>query len=308
MATPIMKGIDVSKYQPKVDFNKVKAAGYDFVIIKAGHGQYESQIDSMFESHYKAAKAAGLYVGAYWYCYATTPQGALNEAQVFKKALAGKVFEMPVYYDIEERKTMNTGMSNVSSIATTFCNEMEKAGYFCGIYGGQELAQNCLYDSIRTRYAFWLAQYLKTPRYNGPYGMWQFGVAGATSGNNPTGVTNVPGVPGQCDMDYCYVDYPTQIKAKGMNGMKPDVAPIPTPDPNKNPYVEPTTVLRKGDSGEGVQWLQWELTQSGYYAYDIDGKYGKLTLSGVTGFQLENGLSVDGICGPKTKSKLKDLT
>ena len=50
MATVLMKGIDVSKYQTKVDFNKVKNAGYDFVIIKAGHGQYESQIDPMTNS------------------------------------------------------------------------------------------------------------------------------------------------------------------------------------------------------------------------------------------------------------------
>ena len=305
MATPIMKGIDVSKYQPTVDFRKVKAAGYDFVIIKAGHGQYESQIDPMFEKHYRDAKAAGLYVGAYWYCYTTTPQGALNEAQVFKKAVSGKVFEMPLYYDIEERKTMNTGMSNVSSIATTFCNEMEKAGYFCGIYGGQELAQNCLYDSIRTRYAFWLAQYLKTPRYTGQYGIWQFGVAGASKSNNPTGVVGVPGVSGQCDMDYCYVDYPTWIRQKGMNGLKPTPDVTPTPDPNKNPYPMPTTTVQKGDEGDSVKWLQFELTQSGYYAYDIDGKFGKLTLGGLLGFQFENNLEVDGKCGPKTRAALE---
>ena len=302
MATVLMKGIDVSKYQTNVDFKKVKAAGYDFVIIKAGHGQYESQIDSMFEKHYKAAKEAGLFVGAYWYCYATTVDGAKKEAEVFKKAIAGKVLEMPVYYDVEERKTMNMGKQTVSAMCKTFCTTMEQAGWFCGIYGGQELAQNYLTDDLKNGKAFWLAQYLKTPRYTGQYGMWQFGVAGAKAGNNPTGTKAVPGVPGECDMDYCYVDYPAWIKQKGMNGLKPDVNP--TPDPNANPYPVPTTTVQKGDEGDSVKWLQFELTQSGYYAYDIDGKFGKLTLGGLLGFQFENDLEVDGKCGPKTRQKL----
>ena len=61
------KGIDVSQYQQNVDFKKVKAAGIDYVIIRAGFGKYANQKDPCFESHYKAAKAAGLKVGVYWY-------------------------------------------------------------------------------------------------------------------------------------------------------------------------------------------------------------------------------------------------
>jgi len=304
MATVLMKGIDVSKYQNNVDFKKVKAAGYDFVIIKASYGKYSGQTDSMFENHYKAAKSAGLYVGAYHYSYATTVDDAKKEAEVFKSALAGKVFEMPVYYDVEERKTLNMGRQTVSAICKTFCESLEKAGWFCGIYGGQELAQNYLTDDVKSKYAFWLAQYLKTPRYTGQYGMWQFGVAGAKAGNNPTGAKAVPGVPGECDMDYCYVDYPAWIKSKGMNGLKPDVTPTPNPTPQGNPYPVPSTTVQKGDEGDSVKWLQYELTESGYYAYDIDGKFGKLTLSGLLGFQFENGLEVDGKCGPKTRAAL----
>ena len=65
-----VKGIDVSKWQGEVDFRKVKADGYDFVIISAGYGMYSWQKDSYFETNYKNAKAAGLGVGAYWYSYA----------------------------------------------------------------------------------------------------------------------------------------------------------------------------------------------------------------------------------------------
>jgi GH25 family lysozyme M1 (1,4-beta-N-acetylmuramidase) len=74
-----IKGIDISTYQRNVDFKKLKAAGVNFVILRAGYGNalaYPNQYDDMFESHYKNAKAAGLNVGAYWYLYATTVSGA----------------------------------------------------------------------------------------------------------------------------------------------------------------------------------------------------------------------------------------
>ncbi|HHX57516.1 MAG TPA: glycoside hydrolase, partial [Clostridiales bacterium] len=64
------KGIDISYAQNNVDFAKVKADGFDFVIIRAGYGKFASQKDAMFESHYAGAKAVGLKVGCYWYSYA----------------------------------------------------------------------------------------------------------------------------------------------------------------------------------------------------------------------------------------------
>ena len=61
------RGIDVSAWQGKIDFQKVKQSGIDFVIIRAGYGKVASQKDPYFETNYKNAKAAGLQVGAYWY-------------------------------------------------------------------------------------------------------------------------------------------------------------------------------------------------------------------------------------------------
>ena len=299
MADILAKGIDVSKYQPNVDFNRVRAAGYTFVVLKAGHGKYGKQIDPTFEKHYIAAKAAGLQVGAYWYSYAKTVDDAKKEAEVFIKALSGKKFELPVWSDIEERSTFDTGKNNVSAIATAFCNALEAAKYFCGIYGGQELAEKYLTDSIRTRYAFWLAQYLKTPKYKGNYGMWQYGVAGGSSSINPTGVPSVPGVSGQCDLDYLYVDYFTKIQQKGMNGYSK------TPTITSNPYPAPTVALREGDEGDSVMWMQWYLERKGYYKSTIDGYFNLITLGAVLAFQMKNNLEVDGICGPKTIAALK---
>lgn len=63
-------------------------------------------------------------------------------------------------------------------------------------------------------------------------------------------------------------------------------------------------VMRKGDKGDGVVWLQTELATLGYYAGKIDGSFGKQTLGAVLAYQMEHGLEVDGVCGPKTKAAI----
>ena len=312
MREPIMKGIDVSVYQKGVDYNKVKAAGYDFVIIRAGYGRVASQKDAEFETHYKNAKAAGLHVGAYWYNYAISPEDALTEAKVCAEILKNHQLDMPVWYDIEEQKTFNTGRDNVDKIARTFCEYMESQGYFCGIYGGQHLVENLLYPSTASRFAFWYAQYLTNPRYQGYYGLWQFSIAGASAGNNPFGIPPVPGVSGQCDVDRCYVDYPTMIKSLGLNGYtkqsdqtaEPVVEPE-SPKPQTPTYTEPTRTLKEGDSGDDVKWLQDKLKAKGFYIGDIDGKFNIITLGAVLAFQKKNNLVIDGLVGAKTRNALK---
>lgn len=201
------KGIDVSVYQSKVDYKKVKSAGIDFVIIRAGYGKMLSQKDPMFENHYKAAKAAGLEVGAYWYSYATSAVEAKKEAQACLTVLQGKQFEYPIFYDIEEQRTFKSG--ETSDIASVFCSSLENAGYFAGIYMSRSPAITYLYESVRKRYALWLAEYGNKLNYDGMYGVWQY---------SSSGVIN--GVKGNVDLDYCYVDYPKAIKAKGLNGYK----------------------------------------------------------------------------------------
>ena len=66
-------------------------------------------------------------------------------------------------------------------------------------------------------------------------------------------------------------------------------------------------LLRRGDSGEPVKWLQYELIAHGYLREtELDGDFGVITLGAVLAFQLEHGLSVDGICGPETRSALAE--
>lgn len=71
------------------------------------------------------------------------------------------------------------------------------------------------------------------------------------------------------------------------------------------PPASSITVLRKGDTGEQVKRMQTELAARGYLrASEIDGDFGVITLGAVCAFQLESGLEVDGICGPKTAAAL----
>jgi GH25 family lysozyme M1 (1,4-beta-N-acetylmuramidase) len=128
------KGIDVSQYQQNIDFKKVKASGVDFVIIRAGFGKYANQKDPYFERHYKAAKAAGLKVGAYWYSYAASVEEAKAEAQTCINAIKGKTFEYPIYFDLEERSQFAKGRAFCNSLVKTFCNALEHAGYRAGLY------------------------------------------------------------------------------------------------------------------------------------------------------------------------------
>lgn len=202
-------GIDVSQWQGNIDFNKVKAAGVDFVIIHAGYGRNISQKDPYFEQNYSRAKAAGLNVGVYWYSYANSAVDAKTEAAVCLQAIKGKTFEYPIYFDLEERSQFNKGAAFCSSLVTAFCDAIEKAGYFAGLYISRSPLTQYITADVQKRYALWVAEYGAKLNYNGSVGMWQ-----------NTSSWRVSGVNGNVDHDYSYIDYPSIIKQGGFNGFK----------------------------------------------------------------------------------------
>lgn len=209
------KGIDVSQWQGDINWSTVKA---DFAILRAGYGKVKSQIDTKFEQNYRNAKAVGMPLGAYWYSYAKSPDEAREEAKVFIDIIRDKQFEYPVYFDVEEGSVLKLGTNAVSNIISAFCNEMEKAGYFVGLYMSASPLTTYVTQAVRDRYAIWVAHYgVSKPSYSGQYGMWQYSSTGRVGGIN-----------GNVDVDECYVDYPALIKAKGKNGfekLKPVVKP-----------------------------------------------------------------------------------
>ncbi len=202
-----MKGIDVSVHNGDIDWGKVKTDGIDFAILRAGYGKLASQKDQKFEQNYKNAKAVNLPVGAYWYSYAMNENEARQEADVFLSVIKGKQFEMPVYFDLEEKKQFDLGKEKVSAIMRAFLEKVESAGYFTGLYGSASSLTIHTADDIKSRYTIWLAHWVDETNYSGAYGVWQHSEKGKVAGIN-----------GNVDLDICYKDFPTVIKNKGLNG------------------------------------------------------------------------------------------
>jgi hypothetical protein len=227
--------------------------------------------------------------------------------------LAGKKFEYPIAFDIEEARSRE----NASEIARTFCEILENNRYFVQIYASKSYLLECISPEIRSRYNIWVAQYYTEVTYPDNYGIWQF-----TSKN---GV--FPCFSGNLDIDYAYQNYPEIIKRKGLNGFTEIVKEVEEKlvdktsdetvdktepvfsnkvEKRENPYPVPTSTLYKGCKGETVKWLQFILEEKGFSVgeFGIDGSFGGDTLSAVHKFQKSENLEVDGRVGPKTRAAL----
>jgi GH25 family lysozyme M1 (1,4-beta-N-acetylmuramidase) len=225
------KLIDISRYQSTPDFSKVKDA-VNGVIVQIGYGnaiKYPNQIDPQFERSYSKCKEYNIPIGGYWYSYARTVDQARDEANSCIRAISGKKFEYPIYIDLEEGLNQFS-KAQLSNIATTFCQILEKAGYFAGIYMSRSPAQNLLSDQCIKNYTLWLAEYGSRLNWNGPVGIWQY-----------TSDGRVPGISGAVDLNNCYEDFPTLIKNAGLNGY--------TKPPANTLDVDG---FKQGDRGDGV--------------------------------------------------------
>ncbi len=152
--------VDISEFQQGINFNKMKSDGIKAVIIRAGYGRETSQKDSMFESHYRNAKAAGLKIGAYWYSYADSVGDAEKEAKTCLECINNKSLDMPIYYDLEDNSQVKLGKAKLTEIAERFCETIKKSNYRAGVYANLNWFNNYLdYDKLKGKYSIWLAQY-----------------------------------------------------------------------------------------------------------------------------------------------------
>lgn len=231
---PISDGVDVSAHNGVIDWAKVKASGVKFAILRAGYGDalsFPGQIDKTFEYNYAECKKYGIPVGAYWYCYATTVEAAIQEAKSCDAVCKGKQFELPVLYDVEEMRIFNSGRTN--EVIKAWSDYMESLDYFVGVYIYRAALQSYLSERTRTRYAMAVAEYGPQLNYGGAVGFWQNSSTYRYSGIG----TNV-------DHDYMYVDYPSIIKSRGKNGFPKTTASKPAPTPIK---TEPKPVAKKSN-------------------------------------------------------------
>ncbi len=208
------KGIDVSVWQDVIDWKKVKAAGIDFAMIRAGFGNDISQVDKRFKANIEGALAAGIQVGVYWMSYAVSVEDAVKEAQVFKQIItpySGKI-SFPTCFDWEyasiDYYVRQTGKQPtnelISDMVVAFCKEMERGNWWATNYTNLDFKFNKL-DSRTNSFDTWLADYVGEP--DAACGIQQTANDGKVDGIS----TNV-------DLDVAYTDYPAIIKAHGLNG------------------------------------------------------------------------------------------
>lgn len=203
-----IKGVDISENNPVVDFEKLKAAGVKFAIIRCGYGNDDvSQDDSRFFENIRKAKAAGVPYGVYLYSYALTVAEAKSEAAHTLRLL--NQIDRPAYgvwFDMEDGDGYKARMgmpsnSTLVDICDTYCRELQNAGYYVGIYASLSWFSNTLNDSRLDKYDKWVAQWNPTCDYKKPYGIWQY-----------TDKLMVGGYP--FDANWAYKDYPAITGSK----------------------------------------------------------------------------------------------
>ena len=203
-------GIDVSVWQRGMNFKQAKNEGVEFVIMR---GMYGNAKDTEFEKHYINAKNAGLGVGVYQWGRAANEAQAREEAQLLiEHCLKGKVFEYPIYYDVEDAIILNKSINETTDIIKAWAETIENAGYFAGVYMNQSCFENdVIGDELAKLYTQWRAKWTTEDRKPNEVQMWQFG--GETNLIRSNKITNMV-----CDQDYAYEDFPTIIKNAGLNG------------------------------------------------------------------------------------------
>lgn len=276
------RGIDISYCQGAPDFAKLKGK-VDFIILQAGFGRYAWQKDEQFERNYSECKKHGIPVGAYWFSYAATPTEARTEAITCMDVIAGKQFEYPIYFDIEEAALAG----DVSGKCKAFCSELEKNGYFTGIYMSRSPAQQYLSAEICRKYALWLAELGGALNWNGePVGMWQDSWTGRFGG-----------IAGDVDTDICYVDYPALIKKGGYNG-------FPKSKPTEYLDEPDEAWWRMGDKDKGIYAVKQRLKAKGHRYLDDTGGFGGGTEKAVNSLLAEWGYVETGVIGKNFVDKV----
>ncbi|OXZ29169.1 hypothetical protein B9N49_00675 [Finegoldia magna] len=210
-------GVDVSKYNGYPDWKKAKADGVQFAILRLGSGYGGGYVDKTFEYNYRECKKAGIGVGVYIASYLNISA----EIDMTLKALKGKQLEYPIYFDIEDfslsgRSYTNTQLTNYT---VRYCSEVERAGYYVGIYSNKAFLDSRLYWERIKKYDIWIAHWNKNVNYNGKYGMHQYTNQGQWRGIESTGEGGV-------DTNWCFVDYPNLMKKLGINGYKKQKAEV----------------------------------------------------------------------------------
>ena len=186
---PSVLGIDVSEHQEAIDWQQVKASGIEFVMIRVGwrgYTQGELFADTLAQTHYTGAKAAGLKVGAYIFSQATSAKEGVEEAVYLLEQT--KDWDIDMYLALnwehvgEENRTAAVDARCLTDITKAFCQTVAKANKRPMVYFDAYLASSRLFIDELTDYPFWLAQYAAEMAFTHPVKMWQYTCTGRVDG------------------------------------------------------------------------------------------------------------------------------
>lgn len=194
-------GIDVSKWNGKIDWNAVKSSGVDYVIIRCGYRGSSSGAlieDINFKQNIQGATAAGLKVGVYFFSQAVNEVEAVKEASFAISLVQGYKLTYPIFIDTEPSggRADNLSVAARTAVVNAFCQTIENAGYRAGVYTSKSWFEKKLNVNDLSKYKIWVARYAPKLDYAGRYDMWQYTDKGTVSG-----------ISGKVDMNYSYLGY-----------------------------------------------------------------------------------------------------
>ncbi|MBO6015138.1 MAG: glycoside hydrolase family 25 protein [Lachnospiraceae bacterium] len=196
-------GIDVSKWNRKIDWKKVKEAGVDFAIIRCAYrGSSTGALveDPCFKQNIEGAVAAGIPVGVYFFTQATTVTEAMEEASVAVSLVREYPIAYPIFIDTEgagqKARAANLDVATRTQMCKTFCETVEAAGFNAGIYASKNWYNHNLNIENLADYYIWLAEYKSEATYEGDYDFWQYTSSG-----------HVDGIEGRVDLNMGYVGF-----------------------------------------------------------------------------------------------------
>lgn len=285
------KGIDVSDNQGIIEWDKVKAAGCQFAILRSV--RRSGKADYQFDANVKGCAAQNIPVDVYKYTYATTENASILEANQVIELLQKYGLKCIIWWDVEDRETLQSlGKAKLTACIKAAEKVITDAGYEFGIYSGAYVRSEGWFDfDVFASVPMWGARY-----YNG-YNLMQFGempneakkpdLGRALWGWQYTSTGRIAGISGNVDFDVFW-EYSGSIPEISLE--KAGITRI---------------TIRYGSRGADVIYLQQRLAAKGYGVGKIDGIFGTKTLEAVKAYQAENNLTIDGVVGVKTWASLE---
>ena len=184
------KGIDVSRYQEKIDWEEVAKDNVEYAFIRVGiRGYTEGDIseDPFFETNIKGALHNNVDVGVYFFTQATSVEEAEEEAEFVLDAIEPYDVSYPVVLDVEAVSAKNPRTENLTKeerteYAIAFCEMIKRAGYTPMIYGNLKTFMLLLDIEQLEEYDKWLAQYDTKLYFPYDFKIWQYTDEGKISG------------------------------------------------------------------------------------------------------------------------------